>query len=515
VKRALVLILVAGSAYGGRTGDFVRTQRALEEYRLADAKALIDDLLKANPADPEALYLQGDLAFLEGDYDGASAMLGHIDDPRMKDAAVDLQSLVDATREATRGMVTKDSPGGHFTIYYQPGKDEVLVDLAAETLDAAWQTIGGDIGYQPTDKIRVEILPEIRDLARVSTLTEKEIETSGTIALCKYNKLMVVSPRATLLGYPWLDTMAHEFTHYLIQRATNDKVTIWLQEGMAKFEESRWRAAPGADGLGRMSEALLANALRKDKLITFDEMYPSMAKLPSQEASGTAFAEVDTIVAWLETKIGYDGLRDVLARVKDGKTERRAIAEVVGKPWETVEDEWKDHLRQMNLRTDPGEDHKLRFDKHAANDDNVGVDDVPEERARKLARLGGLLRARSRLVAAAAEYEKARAIVPDDPFVGAKLSRTYLELGQWQKAIDVATPLAKDLEDAGPQATLGRAYLQAGDPDKAEPYLLNAVRISPFDPEVRCGLAQIYAGRNDAVHADSEKAACRALGATP
>ena len=41
----------------------------------------------------------------------------------------------------------------------------------------------------------------------MSTLTEKEIETTGTIALCKYGKLMIVTPRATVFGYPWMDTL--------------------------------------------------------------------------------------------------------------------------------------------------------------------------------------------------------------------------------------------------------------------------------------------------------------------
>ena len=83
-------------------------------------------------------------------------------------------------------------------------------------LDAAWQTIGDDLGLQPADPIRVEILGAPADLAKMSPLTEAEIETTGTIALSKYNKLMVVSPRATLFGYPWMDTLAHEYTHLVV-----------------------------------------------------------------------------------------------------------------------------------------------------------------------------------------------------------------------------------------------------------------------------------------------------------
>ena len=57
-------------------------------------------------------------------------------------------------------------------------------------------------------------------------------------------ELMVVSPRATIFGYPWMDTLAHEYTHLLVSRISHDTVPVWLQEGLARFEQSRWRSAP-------------------------------------------------------------------------------------------------------------------------------------------------------------------------------------------------------------------------------------------------------------------------------
>jgi tetratricopeptide (TPR) repeat protein len=508
---ALLLLLVSAPAQA-RTGfgDYVKAVRALEEQRIDDARELVAELARAAPDDPEVQALMAQVAFLDGDYARAAGLLDKLTDPKLKE----LKPLVAETMAATKGFAHKDSPGGHFTIFYQPGKDEVLVDLAGETLEAAYATIGEDLGEKPRGKIRVEILPRVTDLARVSTLTEKEIETSGTIALCKYNKLMVVSPRATLFGYPWLDTMAHELTHFIIMRATGDKVPIWLHEGLAKYEESRWRGAPGEGGLGRTHEHLLAVALRRNRLITFEQMHPSMALLPSQEAAGTAFAEVYTMVAWMRDRVGYGGLRAILGKIHDGKSERRAIAEVMGMTFENVESTWRHDLRRMNLRPDPtlsGKVPKIHFEKTSGDTENVGVEQIAEEKARKLARLGGILRARGHLAGAATEYEKARQAAPDDPFIGAKLARTYLELEQPQRAVEVATPLAHDKEDAGSQATLGAAYLKLGDNAKAIGYLQAAVRISPFDPAVRCGLADAYTAVGDERHGESERAACERL----
>ena len=109
---------------------------------------------------------------------------------------------------------------------------------------------------------------------------------------------------------------------------------------------------------------------------------------------------------------------------------------------------------------------------------------------------------------AAVEYEKARQAAPEDPFIGNKLARTYLELGDAEKAVEVATPLAHDKEDAGPQATLGAAYLKLGDQRQAIGFLVAAERLSPFDPAVRCGLADAYTAIGDEQHAERERRAC-------
>lgn len=497
-------------------GEYVRAARAISEWRYEEARRLADELGKSAPDEPETRFLAAQMAFLDGDYGRARAWLRELAQGRGRELVRDLLPLVEATWEATRTFETREY--SHFVFRYPPGKDEVLVDLAAEALEAARARIGTDLGYMPPGKVRVEILPRIADLARVSTLTEREIETSGTIALCKYNKLMIVSPRATLFGYPWLDTLVHEYTHYVVSRATHDKVPIWLHEGIAKFQESRWRAEPGQPGLGRTHEHLLATALKKGRLIGFDEMHPSMAKLPSQEAAATAFAEVYTMVAWLHQRIGYEGLRTVLAKVRDGKTERRAIVEALGaRTWPEVEAAWKKHLRGLDLRVEgrAKAPRKLRFKKGRddGDDPNVGLDLVAEERARNHARLGGLLRARGRLRAAIVEYEKALAAAGgDDPFIGGKLARTYLEAGDARRAVEVARPLADRAEDdAYPLATLGAAYLELGQPAEAEPFLVAAVRVSPFDPAVRCGLERVYRETGREAQAAREAAACAKL----
>ena len=131
-------------------------------------------------------------------------------------------------------------------------------------------------------------------------------------------------------------------------------------------------------------------------------------------------------------------------------------------------------------------------------------------RVRKFARLGGMLRARGQLEAAAVEYEKALANGPE-PYVAGKLARTLVELGRYDRAIELATPLAAaDDHDAVAAVTLGMARIAKQDWAGAITAYEQALRVSPFDPTTRCGLAEAYGKIKDA-RAARERAACDLL----
>ena len=510
-----VLTAVVGNAEARRDleQETIRAARYLGSWRFEEARELIDKLSADDPKAAETRYLRAELAFLDGKYASALELLEGLKPGDVGGNVGALRALAALTHEATKGFASARSAGGHFIITYPPGKDEALVELAGEVLEAAYRAMHEDFGYQAPGAVRVELLSEPSDLARVSTLTEKEIETTGTIALCKYGKLMVVSPRATLFGYPWMDTMVHEYVHYVVSRLSQDRVPVWLQEGLARFQQVRWRG-PATRPLSAVEEHLLAGALKDSSLISFDDMHPSMAKLPSQKAAALAFAEVATMVAYVHQEKGYEGLRKVIGGVKSGRNARKAVAEVMDRKWDDVEKGWKTYLRAAKLRTVPAlagraQSPRIRFKKGEGETENVGAEEVASAKARKYTRLGGLLRARGMNQAAAVEYEKALAAGPSDPFVAGKLSRTYLELENYERSIELARPLvALDENDATPATTLGLAYLATGQAQDAASAFELALRVSPFDPAVRCGLADAYVKLGKEPQAAREQRAC-------
>jgi tetratricopeptide (TPR) repeat protein len=228
---------------------------------------------------------------------------------------------------------------------------------------------------------------------------------------------------------------------------------------------------------------------------------------------------VYTVIEYLVGQLGWDGIRKIIAQMRDGKTDAQAVAAVTGHSFAEFQKQWRTWLSGRKLRTRPGLiPTALKFKKGdpKAKPTDASEDDssqIGEEKARKFARLGGMLRARRRLKAAAAEYEKAQALVgAGHPQVSPKLARTYLELGDADRAIKTAEPALEVYPDqAGPNATLGAGYLKKGDFARAEGYLQAAIAISPFDPSLHCGLERVYRERKDP-RADREATACRALG---
>jgi tetratricopeptide (TPR) repeat protein len=507
----LVFALLLSTVAWGKSPQ--QAYQLISEWRVDEAERAVADLKKTRADEPEVVFLDANIDFLRGRYGRAAEKLRQVTAKISGPFADEVKSLRDvaqSTDEVTRGFV--EAKGKHFVIHHAPGKDEILVPYALEALDRAWEALGNDFGDKPEGLIRVEIYPEVSDLAKVSTLTLQQIETSGTIALCKFNRLMIVSPRALLTGYPWLDTLTHEYTHFIVSRVSHNSVPIWLHEGLAKFSEHRWH--DGKPSLTPMMEHLLATGLARKKLITFAEMHPSMALLPSQEETALAFAEVYTAVDYLHQTVGWRGVRQIVARLRDGKSVPEAIQLTTEKSWTEFQNDWKSWLGSQKLKARPGlVPTALKFKKGKDKpDENDETDMINEEKARKFARIAGMMRMHRRNWAAAQEYEKAQAHVgPGNLQVANKLARTYLELGDPEKAVKTAEPALELYPDqAGPAATLGEAWMKRGDVTRAVPYLELAISISPFDPSPHCALAKAYREKKDA-RAAREETACRAL----
>ena len=122
----------------------------------------------------------------------------------------------------------------HFLFRYVEDKDAILVDYALNTLEKAYCAVGNDLNYFPKEPVLVEVFPDAESFCTISTLTREEIETSGTVAICLFNRVIITSPRLQPRGYQWLDTLTHEYVHYVIMEKTYNRVPNLAPRGNCK-----------------------------------------------------------------------------------------------------------------------------------------------------------------------------------------------------------------------------------------------------------------------------------------
>jgi Flp pilus assembly protein TadD len=475
----------------------------LGDEEVEEARRALAPVIALAGEDPAVALAAGVLRLHEQRYEEAVALL---EKAGAAGIGRDWLDLARNARDVTKGYERSES--AHFAVAYPKGKEAVLVPYLLEALEAQRAALEKDLGWVPPGKVTVEILEGTRQLARLSTLTEEEIKTSGTIAICKFDKMMVTSPKALVHGYEWLDTAAHEYVHHVVTRRTRNATPIWLHEGIARWHESRWRG-PGGDILSPWSAALLRDAARRGRLITFEEMHPSMAKLPSQEAAALAFAEVAVAVDLMKRKGGEGVLVPVLDEIAAGRRVDEAVAKALGTPFPSFLEEWRRHLASRPLPE--GGEHemrKLRFQgdpKHGGGYSEWS--ELSDEQARRYARLGEIFRERGRWEAARVEYGKAaKRPGSRSPTLAGRLALASMMVGRDDDAEKaLAEALRGHPDHAGLHVQKGRLHLKAKQWEKARESFLLANRVDPFDPEIHAGLAKAAEGLGDAAVAERER----------
>lgn len=524
---ALLAIALPAAA---RPGDprMLQAEEALNAWDVPAARELAEALRRDHPAEPQVAHLLGRVLLHQGDYAGARALL---EEAGANEEPGSFLQVARDTARITQNYTQQESE--HFVFRYPAGKDEILVPWALETLEKAYESIGALIDYRPGGpKIRVEVVADATELSQVSTLSLEAIKTTGTIAICKFDKLMITSPKALLRGYDWRDTVSHELVHLFVTRKTRNRTPIWLHEGIAKFLETSWRGAPG-QALQLPSQALLRDAVKAKKLIPFEKMHPSIALLPTAEDAALAFAEV---FAAMEFLYGQDhgSLAAVLGGVRDGLSDRDAVGKLFGGSFPRFEAGWKAYLAKRSYPKEAAsmEPLHLRFRDDAPEEpakdekkngfrDLTGTSEfraIRDADARRAAHLGELLRARGKMAAAAAKYAEAVAKVGAQfPSLSNKYAIALLELRETAAAEKtLRESIALYPSDPLSNLNLARAMMLQEKPAEARPYLEAALSTNPFDPEVQARLYEVAkATGDDGLRQRAARAVALLLGRDP
>jgi len=468
---------------------------ALHHWDLPAADKVAEKLRAEGKADSEEgrIFLFR-LAFFHGDYARARDSIGNLDPAKLGRGGPQLLERVRNLAQVMQGAIEYRSE--HFIIRVTPGPDEILYKDAANTLEQAYKVLTQDLKIQPTGRVVVEIFPTFQAFSWATGLSDKDVETSGTVAVCKFSRLMVTTPRELLFGYSWRDTLSHEFAHYLIFLRSQYSVPIWLHEGIAKYEERRWRGVEGGV-LPPPSQSLLATALTSNSLITFDEMEPTFAKLPSPMHAALAFAEVTSAVKYLVSIGGFDLVIRLVDRLKKNQDYKKAIREELGESYDVFYKKWIAYMKSLPLKRMENAEYvglKVKKGKAENEDPEAATGGRKESQLYRYNRLGDLLRAQGQNGAALIEYRKALDLSGDSIILLSKTAYMYLLVGD----LDNAESLLKKADSLNPMSypaiykRLGMIYMARKDWQTARKYLEMSADINPFDSDTQKWLAQVY-----------------------
>jgi tetratricopeptide (TPR) repeat protein len=459
------------------------------EEAWVDVKALLDK----EPKDPELLDLAAQIAFHRGEYQEAlklmksAAELGGGDEKR-KGFALFMEETIAVVAPFKR----YETP--HFVISLDERQDGVLIDYLTDTLEKTYRVMAQQYGFQPKDKIRVEVFPDARAFYYASTLSARDIEVTGAVGLTQFNKLMLLSPRTLVYGYRWLDAISHEYMHYLIMKVTANKAPIWFHEGLAKYEETRWRAGPSY--LSPLYQTLLAHALADGKLIEFERMEPSLIKLDTPEDVQLAYAQAASAVEFIIARAGHPGLAEVMSRMAT-YTEKGAsapIQAVLGMDFQAFEAGWKEFLKAKGLKEMSGASvRRLKIKEGRINEESMDMEEIKSLVARNRAHLGDLLKEKGRMSAAVLEYRRALADTQDSVPLMNRLAAVLIGLGRDEEALQLLER-ARELSPDHPTTytNLGQARMKLKDFRGAKEALVTSIQINPFNPGVHRDLAAVY-----------------------
>lgn|GEM_PF-707656 len=515
--------------------------KLLHDSRYAEARALEGRL---DPGDGWTPWAVANLRFHDGDYAAAAAALPAEGLDTGREAAIPwLRERIAGSARATAGM--DERAVGEFIYRWAPGPDEVLVEYGDEPLRKQREFLVDLLKVRPEVPTIVEFLPTFGAFVDATGLPAEWVSTTGTVAIAKWDRMMVLSPVNMPRGYGWQDTLAHEYVHLALSRASRDEAPIWFQEGTARVLETRWRSDDTRAWLDVRTESLLAKGVRDSALIPFASMHPSMAALPSSELAALAFAQVAFAVDWIFAEAGNEGYRRIVEKMVLTGDAMRAVDLVLGSAGGGFEKRVRRRIEGagLTIRADvghlpieivsPRRGRRLQSKpdgleiggpptgpaggtvarKPPRPDFDGGIDEDTEEPAvppgfaqpgaeqegreldpilaadeamKRHTRLGDLLRVRGRPLAALLQYRKADEAGPyHSPALANKQARALKALGELDEAADVLRDSARLYPEYAATAALAVevAALLNDDAGVLEA-ARRAIALNPFDPQV-------------------------------
>ena len=217
---------------------------------------------------------------------------------------------------------------GNITYYWYVGGEDFgqrLADGARDGLDTL------QLGKELAAPIKAFVYESADDVQGAVLFAQA---WTGGLAFVRHNILLIaVNPDTFDRQLPGV---VHELAHLLVEEVTFNcfgGLPTWLDEGLAVYAEG---------GLPEFQEIALGNAIANDELISLRSLNSSF---PAADTGATlSYAQSYSLVNYLIETRGWDKMQELLEVFSQGSTDERAILEVYGWDYDTLESLWRGSL---------------------------------------------------------------------------------------------------------------------------------------------------------------------------
>ena len=169
-----------------------RVLDAIVELDVGRARELLNEQGDSAPLPLE----RARLALYTGDCEAAQAVLSGPSVNAMREG-MDLLAVAAACAGATAGaLIVKDDEAG-VHVRLQDGRDEALVPFIIQVAERARAAMQQDLGVDLPRPLRIDLVRDTFSLSAITGLPVTAAETTGTLAVARWGRVTMISPRAT------------------------------------------------------------------------------------------------------------------------------------------------------------------------------------------------------------------------------------------------------------------------------------------------------------------------------
>ncbi len=294
-----------------------------KEYELA--RQTLHDSLLYDPKNPFAYELLGDIAYLEQNLDGA--LKEYEASFRIRPRADLREKMLKAEKEKKVESGFKSFEGENFVINYRGEEHGVEGDELKELLKIAYQQIGEELGYFFKHKVVVLLYDEneFRDLSGVPHWSAGIYD----------GKIRLPAHPAGFQPAEIEKIIRHELTHTFVSEISQGRCPVWLNEGLAEYEEAK--VAPN-------DLRVFKAAVRTNTLFPLEILFSQEKVLDFRDPLEVAlfYDQSYHLVNHLVERYGMFKVKQMLEGFGKGKDSPEVIEEVLQISPALVEKQWKE-----------------------------------------------------------------------------------------------------------------------------------------------------------------------------